>query len=150
MHKQHAAKHGSPICSMTSVTRRLLWLILALLVLHGCGGKLESSVSGVVTIDGELLHTGRVVFHAVAGGAMAYGTIDAAGQYRITTGREKGLTAGDYVVTVVATETPSGPIGESYGKLISPIQYATKKESGLKFTVQSGANRVDLPLRSKP
>lgn len=146
MYKEHAPKRGRPMRSITFVTHRLPQLILASLVLYGCGGKLDSSVSGVVTVDGEPLRTGRVVFHATAGGAMAYGTIDAAGQYKITTGREKGLMAGDYVVTVVATEAPSGPIGESYGKLISPVQYTSKETTDLKFNIQPGANHINLPL----
>lgn len=150
MYERYAANNACPVWTVAFVRLRLSLSLLALFVLYGCGGKLDSSVSGLVTIDGEPLRTGRVVFHAVTGGAMAYGTIDADGRYKITTGREKGLTAGDYVVTVVATEAPPGPIGESYGKLISPTQYTTQETTTLKFTIQRGANRIDLPLRNNP
>jgi hypothetical protein len=135
---------------MKFITRHPSFSVLVLLCLSGCSGSLDSSVSGLVTLDGEPLRTGRVVFHAVAGGAIAYGTIASDGRYRITTGRERGLAAGDYIVTVVATERPPGRIGESYGKLISPARYASKEKTDLKFAVQLGANHIDLPLRSTP
>jgi hypothetical protein len=135
---------------MTLITRHSSFIILALFCLSGCGGKLESSISGLVTVDGEPLRTGRVVFYSVNGDTVAYGVIDSNGRYRISTGTTAGLKAGDYVVTVVATEVPPGPIGSSYGKLISPAQYASKEKTTLKFTVQPGENHIDLPLQTAP
>jgi hypothetical protein len=127
--------------------RRVLSIVL--LFLAGCGGSLDSSISGLVTVDGEPLRTGRVIFYPVAEGPTAYGTIDNNGLYCIRTGQLNGVMSGEYVVSVVATETPPGPIGSSYGKLISPIQYTSQETTDLKFTIQPGSNRIDLPLRSE-
>jgi hypothetical protein len=124
-------------------------LNIVLLFLAGCGGSLDSSISGLVTVDGEPLRMGRVIFHPVAEGPTTYGTIDDNGRYSIRTGQLNGVMSGEYVVTVIATETPQGPVGSSWGKLISPMRYTSQDTTDLKFTIQPGSNHIDLPLRSE-
>jgi hypothetical protein len=99
-------------------------------------------MSGQVTLDGEPLTKGTVVFHPEKAGADAYATIDTSGTYSVRTGTDKGLEPGDYVVTVVATTGPP-----PYGKLITPERYGSAKKSGLKVTVGAGDNRFDIPLK---
>jgi hypothetical protein len=127
----------------------------ALVCLSGCGGNYDSSVSGKVTIDGRTVTNGTVAYQPVAGGPAAYGRIEPSGDYVIRTGRETGLPAGEYQVTVTANEPAAtlqtekgGP--PPPGKAITPAWYRTKETSGLKFTVKSGSNTIDLELTSQP
>ena len=124
----------------------LLGLSLSLVLIAGCSQR-ESSVSGKVTIDGKPLTSGTVAFYPSGGGAAAYGSIQSDGTYRIATGATGGLNAGEYGVTVVAT-TPPQP-GFQFGKMLSPERYNKLETSGLKFTVTTGSNQIDLPLSSK-
>jgi hypothetical protein len=131
----------------TTHFRLILWGFLALL--SGCGGALESSIHGTVTLDSVPLHRGTVTFHPVKAGAAAYGRIQADGSYAITTGARRGLSPGEYVVTVVATAGEADPMSEVPGKLLTPLRYGRVEESGLRFTIQRGRNKIDLPLVSK-
>lgn len=117
-----------------------------LLALAGCGSPHESSISGKVTIDGKPLATGTVTFHPLGGGAAAYGLIRPDGEYAISTGAEKGLAAGEYAVTVVAT-TPPAP-GHDFGELLASAQYGTVERTPLRATVKPGINRIDFDLKS--
>ena len=121
----------------------------------GCGGTYDAAVSGKVTIDGNVVPNGTVAFSPVAGGPAAYGRIETTGDYTIRTGREKGLPAGEYQVTVTANEPAKTLQTENGGppppgKAITPAWYRTKDTSGLKFVVQSGSNEIHLELKSQP
>jgi hypothetical protein len=77
------------------------------------------------------------------------------GHYSIRTGREEGLPAGDYEVSVTANEPPKtqqtdkgGP--PPPGKSITPAWYRMKETSGLKFTINPGKNEINLELTTKP
>lgn len=127
---------------------------VGLLVFTGCGGSFDSSAGGTVTLDGIALKCGWVAYHPKQGGPPAYSSIDEAGYYEISTGSEKGLPSGEYLVTVVANEPPlqlrtkeGGPTPT--GKLITPVTYGQKDKSGLSYTVAPGANRINLELSSK-
>ena len=114
----------------------------------GCA-KHESSVAGSVTLDDVPLSRGTVTFHPREGGAAAYARIDADGRYNVKTGAEEGLKPGKYLATVVAT-APPGP-GESetaVGKLLIPARYGTVEQSGLEYTITTGKNQIDIPLKS--
>jgi hypothetical protein len=138
--------------------RRNLFAVVGvggLICLTGCGGAYDASVSGKVTMNGQAVPNGTVAFSPVAGGPAAYGRIEESGNYEIRTGREAGLPAGDYQVTVTANEPAKtlqtekgGP--PPPGKAITPAWYRTKDTSGLKFTVEAGSNTIDLPLNSTP
>jgi hypothetical protein len=126
-----------------------------LVFIAGCGGAYDASVTGKVTMNGQVVPNGTVSFSPVAGGPAAYGMIEQSGEYVIRTGREEGLPAGEYQVTVTANEpaktlqtADGGP--PPPGKALTPAWYRTKDTSGLKFTVESGSNTIDLPLNSTP
>lgn len=118
----------------------------------GCS-PYSASVSGTVTIDGEPLPVGNVMYYPVLSGTPANGSIDSNGRYRLSTGSELGLEPGDYIVTVQANEPPEvefGPGGAPPppGKRLAPLKYLSKKTSGLTFTVEKGRNTNDIELSS--
>src|SRR5438552_3939424 len=122
------------------------WLLAAgawLLLAAGCGGQ-QASVAGTVTLDGQPLTTGAVVFHPVGEGPLAYGQIDSAGKYALQSGGQSGLQPGEYLVTVSATTMPS-TVGtqEQPGKLLTPERYGDKARTDLRFTVKPGRNQID-------
>ncbi|MBN2293043.1 MAG: hypothetical protein JXM70_11495 [Pirellulales bacterium] len=141
-----------------SARLRQVFVILTAVIfstIAGCGG-LESSVSGVVTLDGKPLElgegTGTVSFHPQGGGPVAQARIGPGGHFELKTGNTKGLPAGEYIVTVVATgpspKTPPGGVPMP-GPLLTPTRYGTKNISDLRFTIKAGKNEVNIPLTSK-
>ena len=124
------------------------------MLLTGCGGLYDASVSGTVTLDGNPLPRGTVAFNPENPGPASYGQIDDSGHYTVMTGREEGIPSGQYLLTVVANEIPQvegkdgGP--PPAGKPITPRWYRSPTTSGLSFTIESGSNTIDLPLTSDP
>lgn len=123
--------------------------------LVGCGGMYDSTVGGVVTLDGNPVPRGTVSFAPQASGSSAFGMIGADGAYTLRTGREEGLPPGQYVVTVAANEAPAvaqskdgGP--PPMGKPITPDWYRNPATSGLTFEVASGSNTINIELKSTP
>lgn len=122
----------------------------------GCGGPFEATVKGQVALDGEPLGTGTVTFSPMAAdGSSAYARVTDSGRYRLQTGREFGLPAGEYRVTVVARDRPEvlhtadgGP--PPPGRMLTPAWYRSTETSGLQFTVERGSNTIDLELSSEP
>ncbi len=136
-------------------TLRRLLASAALLSAAGCGGAYDSSVSGEVSLDGNPVQTGAVAFMPESGGPTAYAQIDSAGRYDVYTGKEVGLTAGSYGVTVVSRERPAmeysklgGP--PPPGRMLTPPWYAVAQFSPLKFQVKPGKNEINLELNSTP
>ncbi len=127
-------------------------LVSFVLLLAGCGGGLPASVGGTVMLDGKPLTTGNVTFQSQESGITAYGQIQSSGRYTLQTGTDKGLPAGEYTVTVVATEplpaVTDPKVAPAPPKLITPAKYNNPASSGLKFTVKTGSNDIDLSLNS--
>lgn len=116
---------------------------------------MESSLSGIVTLDGQPMkqEIGIVTFHPVGGGSTAQASIASDGHYEVKTGRSDGLPAGEYLVTVIATDTSTQPDPTEPpvpGPLLSPLRYTNKQNTDLKFTIESGVNIIDIPLKSQP
>ncbi|TWT86660.1 hypothetical protein Mal64_34890 [Pseudobythopirellula maris] len=131
--------------------------VVALLALMtaGCGGPYDATVYGAVTLDGQPLPSGTVSFFPTSDGPTAYSRIDDSGMYQIRTGREKGLPPGEYAVTVVAREKPTVDQSNSggpppAGRMLTPQRYRNRDQSGLVYTVEPGANQIDLELTSQP
>jgi hypothetical protein len=146
------AQHHATEKKMARVIMR--WTALALLMASGCGGPYDSAVTGVVTLNSVPLTTGVVSFAPQGPGAMANGRIRPDGTYELWTGREEGLASGQYVVSVIATES-TGDRGKDggpppMGKLITPPWYQNPDTSGLTFTVAPGDNEINLPLTKTP
>ena len=131
------------------------FLLVAFVGMTGCGGTYDSSVSGVVTLDGNPVPRGTVAFQPMSGGPAAYAPIQVNGDFTVRTGREDGLPSGEYDVTVTANEPPAiqqtaagGP--PPPGKPITPAWYRIKETAGLRFTVEAGENEINLELKSTP
>jgi len=127
----------------------------------GCHSKLDSSVQGTVTINGELTDHGTIAFHPVSGGATAYGSIAKNGSYSLRVGQGKlndpdasQIPSGEYVVTVVVNELAQN--GETMGAAGPPKpgprltaeKYSSKETSPLRATVKQGPNILPLDLES--
>jgi hypothetical protein len=120
-------------------------LTLLTLVL-GCGKGFDATVTGKVTVDGQPLTKGDVTFAPQGSGRVAYGAIDATGNYVIKTGEGEGVPPGEYGVTIVAT----GVAKDSFTPppLLTPQKYSDVKTSGLTASVKPGKNTFDYHLKS--
>jgi hypothetical protein len=127
--------------------------LAALALVAGCSGS--GSVSGTVTLDGAPLTSGTVTFHPTAGGPVAIGNIGPDGRYELAVGTDKTVPPGEYVVTVEATEAVTSEPTDSKGpprppqapRRLTPDKYADKDKTDLRFTVKSGGNTIDIPLK---
>lgn len=137
-------------------TWMLCLLALSVADLSGCGGsgntREMAPVSGVVTVGGETLKGGRVIFDHVEG-PMAAAAIDEKGAYTTKVAIGKNKIAVDY-----HEEGPSKDNGKASGirgqeivrgKGLVPEKYAASKTSGLEFDVQKGKNVYDIALKAK-
>jgi hypothetical protein len=121
----------------------------------GCGGaSSESTVQGVVTLDGAPVPAGSISFVPSAGGTQAYAMSDESGNYEAYTGRKPGLRPGEYKVTVVARKKPEvnqteagGPA--TAGESITPRWYASPETTSLAIKVEPGANEANLELTTQ-
>ena len=130
--------------------RFLIWLpALTLVMLVGCSGA-ESTVSGIVTLDGSPLDNGDVAFHPLdSSGRAAAGSISSGGHYSVQAGQTGGLPAGKYQVAVkVRGPSTPHPLGgpSRPGALLTPPKYANPDTSGFVFDITPGTNEIDLPL----
>ena len=122
---------------------RIAWLLPAV-CLTGCGERLESSVTGVVTYQGAPLEKGNVAFYPVSG-APALATIGKDGTYRLRTASKSGLAAGEYRAIVTSFEViPGDP--PMPGESLIPRRYSRPDTSNLQFSVQPGANTIEIEL----
>jgi hypothetical protein len=136
------------------------------LLAFGCGPKLPqtSPVSGKVTVAGQPVTTGRIMFQP-ENGRPAIGAIEPDGTYRLTTfQRDDGAVSGKHRVTIEAFEGPTvknpttfaeevggkGSLTPASGKFarrwIVPETYAQRDSSPLTAEVKPGTNTIDFKL----
>lgn len=148
--------------------RMPFWITAALacLLASGCGPRLPetSPVSGRITVGGQLVTAGRIVF-LPDNGRPAIGAIENDGTYRLTTcQRNDGAVLGRHCVTIEAFEAPPADKparfedelagktvqGNTVGKLIHrwivPEKYAQRSSSPLTADVKPGVNAIDFNL----
>lgn len=136
------------------ISRSFCLLIVATCIV-GCdsGPKLPpmQRVTGTVTIDGAPLPRGDIQFEpSSTQGASAVGTIDASGNYELTTAGVKGAIIGTHTVTVSAREVPRDET-DTFPKSLIPEKYSQPRESGISKEVTAGAaNVINIELSSKP
>lgn len=87
---------------------------MTLLAVCGCGlgdrdPYARHAVKGTVTLDGEPLRTGTIVFHPAEKGPVVAGTVLQEGEFAISA--EQGLPVGKYKVSITCV-TESGPLPE--------------------------------------
>jgi len=138
---------------------------LALIVAAGCSGaanEYDATVTGKVTVDGELAKSGTVTFHPVGDdGKAAIGLIHPDGSYSLRTGQgdldevDGGtVVSGDYIITVSVTGPPVDDVKFAEGGPPTPgpslvaTKYASKETSDLKRTVDPGGQVVNLELEA--
>ena len=132
---------------------RAVPILILLASLIGCSQRLESTVSGTVTLDGERIGPGVVNFSLVSGDANpAIGAIQPDGSYFLKTSRTEGLLAGKYKVAVSVFVQPAnlrpGERSMAEPKLRTPEKYDSCDTSGLEFDVAPGSNTIDIKLTS--
>src|SRR5688572_25848322 len=118
------------------------WLLVSLWgALLGCsGGDLGAEVSGAVTMEGQPIGPGVVIFAPVgAGHNPATGAVQTDGSYFLKTSRASGLRPGKYQVAVQINEIPTdlapGQRDMRPVKSRIPQKYAAVQTSGLEFDV---------------
>ena len=116
------------------ISRKLTVLAIAVL-LTGCREHLDSSVSGVITYQGQPLESALINFHPMGKAPMAYDLTDAKGRYSVSSGSKHGIVPGEYKAEI--SPAIEGQI---------PDKYLSISTSGLKFDVKAGKNVIDIPL----
>lgn len=91
----------------TAHLRVVLTAFVALSGASGCGGEKRYPVEGSVTLEGQPLTKGDVVFFAddgkvIPSNLQPTGKIDSNGRFRMLSGGAAGIPPGKYRVTVVA------------------------------------------------
>ncbi|BBO30822.1 hypothetical protein PLANPX_0434 [Lacipirellula parvula] len=121
-------------------------LLLAILAccLLGCGDGRPTRVpiSGKITVDGQPLKFGVIVFKPATGRASS-GRLDADGRYVLSTyDRGDGAIAGDYTVTISGNEQ----LSETSHRWHAPKKYSDPTASGLTATVESPRDDLNFEL----
>ena len=130
-------------------------LAAATLLLVGCGETKPYGVvpvSGRVTLAGEPVKQGYVIFRNDDKGVHMMAEIDERGEYRVSMAAGYGLPLGDYRVYLSppVPEVPFGPAKEppkpsEVAKF--PEKYLQPETSGLMLTVKRGDNRLDINMQ---
>ena len=118
--------------------------LLALTFLSGCGDGRPARVpiSGQVTIDGQPLAFGSVLFKP-ASGRSAGGALDKNGRYVLTCFEPgDGAMTGDYQVGITGYEA----IGETAVRWHAPKKYQDPATSGLTATVEGPRDDLNFEL----
>jgi hypothetical protein len=120
-----------------------------LVLLAGCSGSSEATVSGDVLVDGQPLKRGRIQFLPAAGtGAPAEAPV-ADGKYTLAVapGEYKVKVSGDRVTGKVKMyETPDSP---TVDKVEEAVDAAYNDRSDLRMTVQRGAQEKRWEVRGR-
>jgi hypothetical protein len=127
------------------MARTTIWMLLALCMALGCGdGRAKRvPISGRVTIDGQPLVHGSVLFRP-ANGRSAGGALDSEGRYVLTCFEKgDGAIPGDYAVAISGAEQ----LGETAIRWHAPRKYAEVKTSQLKATVDGPRDDLNFDLK---
>ncbi len=121
----------------------------------GCDSRPQvAPVSGLVTLDGQPLKFGSVMFQQTTGGQPAVGTIQSDGSFTLSTFEENdGAIVGQHMVRVACYSTQDPAVadqaGDSLGELLIPRKYTVLASSGLTADVpEEGLDSVELKLES--
>lgn len=138
-------------------------LVVLCLVVAGCSDRPKmAKVRGTVTLDGQPLAKGSVIFEAAnarpATGTIVNGEIVTVGTYDT----DDGAPVGQHKVAISATEDAgsagaanpgeASKPGADYmsGKSLIPAMYNDPNSSGLSADIKPGENKVKFELSSKP
>lgn len=124
--------------------RRMLMLFAVVGLASGCsdGRPARVPASGRVTIDGEPLQYGSVLFLPEQGRPAA-GSLDKEGRFSLTCFEENdGIIPGKYRVQIKGTE----PIGEDAQRWHAPMKYSRAAESGLEMEITEPTDSILFEL----
>lgn len=143
-----------PLASLSIVA---LGVVLA----AGCGKKSNlpatAPVHGKVTLNGEPVKSGSLVFVPTGGGKSAQGNIESDGTFTMGTYKETdGAIVGTHKVMITALETGGGSglaedsrndptVGQ---KSLIPEHYGDLEKSGLTADVKEGDNEINFELKN--
>lgn len=126
---------------------------LALVLVTGCNSNPPvAPVSGIVTLDGEPLKFGTVMFQHTEGGQPAVGEIQSDGTFALSTFNPgDGAIVGSHLVRVACytSQDPANAenVGDSLGELLIPRQYTIATTSSLTADVpEDGLSDLQLEL----
>ena len=119
-------------------------------LLAGCGGSYDATISGKVMMNGSPLSKGTVSFHPLAGGPVATGSIQSDGTFTVQTATKAGLPPGEYKATVVAADPPPPGDEETPGKLLTAPEFGRLDSTPLQYTVGEGANHFEINVDPAP
>lgn len=115
--------------------------------LCGCGGNV-STVSGKVTLEGNILDKGDIGFHQAEGMIVSTTRINPDGSYKI--GAEAKTLPGNYKVVIIANEVSiaKGPGNVPMPTRITPLAYSSKEKTPLKAELKAGSNEFNFDLKN--
>jgi hypothetical protein len=132
--------------------------------LAGCRGDSGrpplGKVTGKVTLNGQPVTSGSVIFTPIAGqggntGQPAIGQIEPDGSYTLTTfNTGDGAILGQHAVTVETRDmskftppTKGQRIKYELPKSLTPRKYADPQTTPFRFTVEPGSNTINLDMK---
>lgn len=130
----------------------VLVLVSALWSVGGCGGSAQprGTAAGTVTIDGEPLGGGTIVFENVSSGLAVTGGIAQDGSYTMRTHQGDGLPVGSYRIAVtpqIVAATDENPLASESliasspsPSTVIPLEYQSTTSSALRVQVNEGRN----------
>ena len=128
---------------------RLTFALALLVVLSGCGREKTVPVSGTVTLDGEPIGPGTIIFTPTTEGApSAMGSFGADGRYQLSTfDSNDGAVLGSHRVIIQASSLSESEFGNE--EIIDsriPLIYADPQQSGLTAEVNPDSDPIDFDL----
>ena len=125
-------------------------LICLVIGLTGCGGAADGMqvVRGEVTLDGQPIEKGRILFRQIAGDQRAYAgeIVDGKYQVRAEEGRVKVEILASRLIPGKFDHSNGTP--EPMGEMYIPAKYNSRTELTAEITA-AGSNRLPFQLTSK-
>lgn len=132
-----------------------LLLLASLVVLAGCDrSERMGRLRGHVTLDGQPVSQGVLVFSNRTKGVHVLATLDADGNYELQMAQGFGLPLGTYQVAVnppaPTPAMPGAPPPPPFdATIVIPAPYLQPDTSGLTTTVEPGENTFDIAMQSQ-
>lgn len=123
----------------------LVALAPAMLFLVGCNRSPVTTVTGLVEVDGTPLKMGFISLEPARGAVPPASAVITAGRFSI--GATHGMQPGDYVVRIDAPDLERCDPADPARPFVPLLAAPWNTSSALAFTVQPGANRLDVTGR---
>ena len=140
-----ALRMPRPLCLVSAA-----YLMLGVALISGCGGSQipQCTVTGKVTVDGQPVETGSIVFEPVAGDTPSGGGEIKAGTYSavVPRGSHKVRINAPKVIGEKPSYGPGSPPVKTYAESL-PAKYNANTE--LKFDADGSSATKDFELTAK-